>query len=350
MKLRKMPYWSNGERKLSDKFYAVFMDYSDVLRRLPLFEDRKSSDEIARRIDKMNSLRAAGDTLPPEMARYVETMPPIIRNRLADWGILSMTRAAAGKALVDHLADFKASLLAKGGTQRHADLVVSRAEKTFGDCGFKFWSEISASKILAHLADLRKDRIDADGARIRGISAQTFNFYLQAVKQFARWMVRDGRASESPLVHLQGVNVRTDRRRDRRALSADEMRWLLDITANGWIEQTDTDPVEHPAIERRRIKPDARAMLYRLAVETGLRAGELRSLTRGSFNFGDKPSVTIEASYAKNRRRDTLPLKPDTAALLSDHLASKMPHVQAFAVPPRTDVSKMFHADLAEAR
>ena len=29
----------------------------------------------------------------------------------------------------------------------------------------------------------------------RGISAQTFNFYLQAAKQFCRWMVRDGRAS-----------------------------------------------------------------------------------------------------------------------------------------------------------
>jgi len=34
-----------------------------------------------------------------------------------------------------------------------------------------------------------------DGSITRGIGAQTFNFYLQAAKQFARWMVRDGRAS-----------------------------------------------------------------------------------------------------------------------------------------------------------
>ena len=31
---------------------------------------------------------------------------------------------------------------------------------------------------------------------------QTANFYLQAAKQFCKWMVRERRASESPLAHL----------------------------------------------------------------------------------------------------------------------------------------------------
>ena len=34
-------------------------------------------------------------------------------------------------------------------------------------------------------------------------------------------------------MHLKSVNTRTDRRHDRRALSTDELRWLLDTTANG---------------------------------------------------------------------------------------------------------------------
>ena len=115
----------------------------------------------------MNSIRASGDTLPPEMSRYVETMPPGIRNRLAEWGILSMARAAAGKPLVEHLADFKAALLAKGNTARHAEQVTSRVDKTFAACGFKFWSELSASKLRSHLADLRLDRRKEDGTIVR---------------------------------------------------------------------------------------------------------------------------------------------------------------------------------------
>jgi hypothetical protein len=61
------------------------------------------------------------------------------------------------------------------------------------------------------------------------------------------------------LVHLQGLNVKTDRRHDRRALSPDEMRWLLDVTSQ-------------KAAERYGMTGEGRAMLYRLAVETGLRA------------------------------------------------------------------------------
>jgi integrase len=72
-------------------------------------------------------------------------------------------------------------------------------------------------------------------------------------------------------------------------------------------------------------------MLYRLAVETGLRAAELRSLTRSSFTLeGDEPCVTIAAAYAKNRRQDTLPLKPTTSAMLAKHLAGKMPGCDHF--------------------
>ena len=47
-------------------------------------------------------------------------------------------------------------------------------------------------------------------------------------------------------------------------------------------------------------------MLYRLAVETGLRAGELRSLKVASFDL-DHCTLTLEAAYSKHRRQDTIP-------------------------------------------
>jgi len=65
---------------------------------------------------------------------------------------------------------------------------------------------------------------------------------------------------------------------------------------------------------------------------------------------GDEPSVTIAAAYAKNRRQDTLPLKPQTAAALAAHLAGKMPAAQAFNVPRRTEVARMFREDREATR
>jgi len=56
-------------------------------------------------------------------------------------------------------------------------------------------------------------------------------------------------------------------------------------------------------------------MLYRVAVETGLRQSELRSLTRVSFALdASPPTVTVQAGCSKHRRQDVLPLRPDTGA------------------------------------
>ena len=88
---------------------------------------------------------------------------------------------------------------------------------------FTFWSDISASKVMSHLGSLRADSKDEKGSVVPGIGAQTFNFYLAALKQFCRWMVKDRRASESPVAHLDGLNVKTDRRHDPRALDPEEV-------------------------------------------------------------------------------------------------------------------------------
>ena len=85
----------------------------------------------------------------------------------------------------------------------------------------------------------------------------------------------DQRAESNPLTPLQGGNVRLDRRHDRRALSNDELVRLLDVAREG--------PTRY-----RMTGPD-RARLYQLAVETGLRANELRSLTWDSFDLAGTP-------------------------------------------------------------
>jgi hypothetical protein len=88
-----------------------------------------------------------------------------------------------------------------------------------------------------------------------------------------------------------------------------------------------------------------RVMLYRLAVETGLRANELRTLKVSSFDL-NKGTVTVRAGYSKRKREDVLPLRPDTAAELREFLSSKLPGARAFKVPGKP--ADMLRADLAE--
>jgi hypothetical protein len=105
--------------------------------------------------------------------------------------VLDARNATAGKTTFNHIDDFEKSLLSKGSSSKHAKLVSNRARRVMRECRFQFWSDLSASKVQSRIADLR------DNDRV--VSIQTQNFYLQAVKQFGKWMVRDGRASESPL-------------------------------------------------------------------------------------------------------------------------------------------------------
>lgn len=179
--------------------------------------------------------------------------------------------------------------------------------RVFKACGFKTWRDVVASRVQTCLAAMK----DADPRKGRGrrptgrlLSAQTRNHYTRALKGFFRWLVLDRRAALNPLAHLAMENVRTDRRHDRRALTVAELRRLLETTANG--------------PERLGMSGAARAMFYRLAVQSGLRLGELASLTWSGLDLdASTPTVTIAAAYAKNRRADTLPLKARTAAMLA---------------------------------
>ena len=181
------------------------------------------------------------------------------------------------------MSDFKAALTAKANTADHVAMVTGRAKRVFNGCGFKYFSDIAATRVQSFLNTLRTGTDEKVG-----ISAQTFNFHLAAVKQFCRWMVKHGRAAANPVDPLEPLNVKVDRRRDRRALAVEELRTLLTTTANG--------------PNRGRMTGPVRSLLYRVAMETGLRSNELRTLTVRSFDLNpDTPTVTVTAGNSKNR-------------------------------------------------
>ncbi len=302
---RKYTKVANGKRvkKQSHKYYTRLTDADGIKRTIPLFRDKTASQQRAAQLQK-----------EIEMARA---------------GVVDRYKEHRRKPLSEHLKDFRQSLLDKGNTKSHVELTHNRVKAVLKGGKFVFIADISASKVQRYLADLRNNG--------EGISAQTFNFYLQAVKQFCKWMVQDQRASESPLEHLKGLNVRTDRRHDRRALEPDEIRWLLEATTT--------------APKRFGMSGYERYLLYRFAAETGLRANEIRSLTVADFDF-DNLRVTVKAGYSKRRREDIQPLRPDTTMLLKEFFKEKMPNLEAFGgtykqLTKRT--SDMIKADLSEA-
>ncbi len=306
--------------------------------RLGLFTDRKASDEVARRIERLMAVRESGSVPDPDMSRWLELAPRRVVEYLAKFDIIDARWTTAACTLDEHLAAFKAGLTARGSTAQWIKLVCSRTRRVLSGCKARGWSSVTATAVERYLADERKGTFGPDGKLMkRGISIQTSNFCLAAIKQFGSWLIREGRATTNPLAYAQGLNVRVDRRHDRRALSVEELRQLLTVTAAGPDQLGASGP--------------ERAMLYRTAAETGLRANELRSLTRSSFTLAaSPPTIRVEAGYSKRRREDAIPLRPDTASALAAFLASKLPAAPAFRMPSPTSMIKMLRADLEAAR
>ncbi|MFM9963595.1 MAG: tyrosine-type recombinase/integrase [Planctomycetaceae bacterium] len=203
-----------------------------------------------------------------------------------------------------HVEDFRSFLESKAGTAAHVALTVQRLSAVVDGCKFKKLTDLNVGRVAGWLADRRNPKTDKDGEVIASLSVASSNHYLVAVKSFGHWLVKDRRSPENPFAHLSRMNARVDVRHERRALTQEELGGRI-----GTAEQSNET--------FRGLDGSTRAMLYRLAAMTGLRASELASLTTASFDLAaDPPTVTLEAGYSKHRRENVLPLHPDLAARL----------------------------------
>jgi integrase len=307
-KVQTAPLSQDGTKIIlkAGKHYIDYKDAHGVTRRVPGFKDEKASQQYANELEKLAERVRCG-CRPKE---YEQLKRP----------------------LREHLSEFKAYLLAKGTSEVQARQVHNRALAILEACRFVLWADVQAAAVQAHLAKLRK------GTKGHlGISAQTSNGYLLAFKHFCKWLQADERAPGNPVVYLQGLNVKVDRRHDRRALSPEECRKLLATAAAGPIH------LGMPGAER--------ALLYRTALESGLRAGELKTLTVGACDLvGGVPTLTVRAGYSKHRREDVQPIPPTLAYALRQHVGGRAAEELVFGNMPRIDnLSRMLQADLGRA-
>ena len=259
-------------REKSKTFWGRCADANGKVRAVALCDDAAAAEAMLAEMKQRAKREARGDIDPFEDHRK--------------------------RPLADHLADFESAVLAKGATDKQAGQATARCRKIIDGCKFKKLADLSPSAVANYLR----------GRRQAGLGTATSNGYLSGIKSFANWLVRDQRLPSNPLAHLVKLNDRVDIRHERRALTQQELGGLIAAA------ERSNEPF-------RELDGATRAMLYRMATMTGLRASELASLTSASLDLtADPPTVTVQAACSKHRREDVLPLHPDLAARLRQWL------------------------------
>lgn len=257
------------------------------------------------------------------MAAHAEAEAARVRSGFVDTHEVAV-KSAAEMSILDHLEDFATALLSKPSSPKHVSVSSNRIEKVLRLAGIERLRELSMSKVQAALGKLRAD----------GLSLETVNHHVRAIKAFSRWMQRDGRTQEHILAFLKTTNSEPDRRRVRRALTEDEAERLLAAVENGPI--------------RGRMTGPERAWMYRVALATGLRCAELGRLTAASFHLdGESPSVVVEACYTKNHKQAVQPLPRSLVEPLRVFLAGRDQDAPLFDMPSRPN--DIFGRDLKAA-
>lgn len=320
------PKWPDGKGGYREckKWYCELRDSQGVVKRFPGFADRAATDELGRKLKRMVALSASGLATDPTLAESIRRFPPRLRARLEKIGILDVRHSAGTRPIKELVGEFRKSLEARERTRKQIVQVTSRVESILDEAGAKCWNDIKALRVERALKTRRE----------QGTSVQTSNHILSAARQFTRWVVSNGLAIEDPLRVLKPLNVRLDRRLVRRALEPGEQRDLLGATTIG--------------PEREGLSGPVRALLYRLALETGLRANEIYSLRTASLGGLETatPTVTVLAGASKHRREDTLPLNPSLARALAAHVNGRGALEPLFPLNKSWRPCTMLQADL----
>ncbi len=329
-----------GRVQTSRSWYITFSDHHGRLHTIAAGTDKTQAEKLQRHLVEAVGCRKSG-FFPPDVSDWLDGLPARLRHKLAQWDLLPGGLVAAGVPLREHLEEWKNHILAGGISPEQANQQTARVWRVFQAAGFSYLPDITADKTQATIERLRAvvSRKNPKTGRMEKVETKhplsplSKRHYIRACKQFTRWLRKMGRLASNPLeiLSFRGAVVSNK----RRALTREEAAYLLDYTRRA------------AGILYGMSGPE-RYLVYRLALETGLRRNEIRSLKRSNFDF-ERLLVRVEPEHTKTKKGASLPIRAATMALLKEHLKNKLPTTPAFHLTGY-HTADMLKADLTAAR
>ena len=243
--------------------------------------------------------------------------------------------------LETHVAAYMTHMEAKGSSQSHIDGTKLRLDVLQRDCGFTRLRQITREAMEGWLVQ----------RQAAGMGARTRNSYLQAVGGFCNWCVEEARLLVNPLAKVGRANEEADKRRNRRSMMPAELQRLLFVSALRPLAEYGRETVAKDKAEvkgkrdtwkaaplmfdklddackraRDRLKDNPafvaelvrrgqeRALIYKTLALTGLRRGELASVTLADLRLdAANPVILLGAANEKARNGAEISLRTDLA-------------------------------------
>ncbi len=261
-----------GARLVESRFYTVQVFVDGKPKLVKGYTDRAASEQLGARLDRAKAQGSEGLSDP--------------------------FKAHRNRPTGDHVADWIAELRQLSRDEVYIGLCEFRMGRLIGDCGWKLLGDISAESFIRwrQAAQVTVGTARKRGSNVKAMGARTQNHYLTTAITFCRWAVKRKRVASHPLSDVAPVETAGQLRRQRRALTEDELTALLGAV------------------------PSRHQLVYRIILGTGLRRDELRQLRWGDVKLNaPMPHIQLRAETTKAKRADVLPLRADLAALLKEH-------------------------------
>jgi len=238
-----------------------------------------------------------------------------------------------GKHTKDYLRQLAVKTVrGKRVSSKHVDHVRSHLARVVRECGFRKLKDIDRQAVQRWMNKTAHAPRDPQDPQSQPLSARTVNMHRAALVAFCNWCVGSGRLTAHPLTGLSKAEE-SEPARKRRPLTDDEIARLFKAAYERPLQDALTirrgankgKPLAKLSDqERRRFERlgQERALVYKFMMLTGLRRGEVASLTVNALCLDESsPYVHVEGKHAKSGRAATLPLRGDLADDLREHVA-----------------------------
>ncbi len=256
-----------------------------------------------------------------------------VKAGIATQSELDVSKKMAG-AVSAAIADYENHMKALGLSGQHSYNVRLYLDNTAAALGWKSLRNLSGSALSAWLDKQATTPKEQDRPETV-MGAVTHNKTINAWAGFAKWLMKHGRLNKNPFAGLSKRDAHADQKRPRRALTPEELTALFKAARNRPLMEAEklnrgadkgkpgADPTDKTK-DALRWKGAVHATAYKTAALTGLRLGELRSITLGAVNLdAETPHLILQARNEKNRQGSQIPVAADFVPELKEYITER---------------------------